>query len=198
MMASATGCRVMARAVRAVTALITLAACGSKISAQPPAMSAATRPIHAEIRDSSVDTLPDSRVPVSPDLVFAIVDVDDAQVVFRFRYRPGTYEPATTRLEIDLDADQDAASGTAGVEYLIVVFPSGGRGAEVTRAMDGGYVMTGTAPVGYVEDGCDVAVPRALLGDEDGRFDFRVRVYAEQALPAALDTLPDIGFARVQ
>jgi len=154
--------------------------------------------IHAEVRDSSVDALPDVRIPVAPDLVLAVVDVGSTDVVFRFRFRPGSFDPSSTRLAIDLDTDQNAASGTAGVEYHLFVFPAGGRGADVARTIGTTYTVVGTVPVSYVADGCDVSIPRGLLGDDDGRFDFRVRVFSQQALPAVLDLLPDVGFVRVQ
>jgi len=56
----------------------------------------------------------------------------------------------------------------------------------------------GTVAVSVVADGCDVAVPRSLLGSDDGRFDFRVRVFAQPALPLVIDVLPDIGLVRIE
>ena len=152
----------------------------------------------SEIRDSSVDALPDVRIPVSPDLVLAVVDVDATNVVFRFRFRPGSFDASTTKLEVDLDIDQNAASGSAGIEYQVLVFPAGGRGADVVRTVGATETVVGTVPVSSDADGCEVSIPRRLLGDDDGRFDFRVRVYAEQAGATVLDVLPDIGLVRVQ
>ena len=181
---------------RLVPALVLTCAMGaSEASAQTPA-SPAHGLIHAEIRDTSVDSLPDIRVPVSPDLVLAVVDVGPADVAFTFRFRPGSFDRSTTRLTVDLDIDQSAATGVAGVEYRVHIFPAGGRGADVLRTADS--VVTGKIPVSCVEDGCDVTVPRKLLGEDDGRFDFRVSVYAEQALPIVLDVLPDVGLVRLQ
>jgi hypothetical protein len=179
-------------------AAITLIACGSRVPVHPavPPIASARAPV--EVRDSSVDALPDARIPTSPDLVLGVVDVRAADVVFRFRYRPGSFDSATTRLAIDLDTDQNAASGMAGVEYYVFVFPAGGRGADVARTTGESYTVVGTVPVSFVADGCDLTVPLALLGDDDGRFDFRVRVYSQPALPAVIDVLPDAGFARVQ
>lgn len=167
----------------------------SSVFAQTPA-SPAHGLIHAEIRDTSVDSLPDVRVPVSPDLVLAVVDVGTADVAFKFRFRPGSFDRSTTRLAVDLDIDQNAATGVGGVEYRVQIFPAGGRGADVVRTADS--IATGKIPVSCLEDGCDVTVPRRLLGEDDGRFDFRVSVYAEQALPIVLDVLPDVGMARLQ
>jgi hypothetical protein len=118
--------------------------------------------------------------------------------VFRLRLRPGSFEPAATSFEIDLDTDQNASTGLAGIEHRVLVSAAGGKGADVTRAIGTGYTVVGTVPVTVVEDGCDVAVPRSLLGDDDGRFDFRVRVYAQPALPLVIDVLPDNGLVRVE
>ena len=170
-------------------------ACGSR--AHAGAQTPATGRIHADIRDTSIDSLPDVRIPVSPDLVLAAVDVGAADVAFRFRFRPESFDPATTRVVVDLDIDQNAATGSAGVEYEVRIVPAGGRGAEVVSTAHATEAVAGRVPVSVVDDGYDVSIPRRLLG-EDGRFDFRVRVYAEQALPLVLDVLPDIGFVRVQ
>lgn len=159
---------------------------------------AVPRQIHAEIRDSSVDALPDYRVLVSPDLVFAIVDVGADEVVFRLRHRPDSYEPSITRFTIDLDIDQNASTGLESIDYSVVVFPEGGKGADVARTTTKGNTVVGTVPVRFVTDGCDVAIPRSFLKDEDGRFDFRVRVYAEPAMPLVIDVLPDSGLVRIQ
>ena len=159
---------------------------------------AVPRQIHAEIRDSSVDALPDYRILVSPDIVFAIVDVGPDEVIFRLRHRPDSFEPSIARFTIDLDIDQNASTGLESIEYSIVVFPEGGKGADVARTTTEGNTVVGTVPVRFVTDGCDVAIPRSLLKDEDGRFDFRVRVYALPALPLVIDVLPDNGLVRIQ
>jgi hypothetical protein len=179
---------------------VCLAACSARSPrpAESEISPAVPRQIHAEIRDSSVDALPDYRVLVSPDLVFAIVDVGADEVVFRLRHRLDSYEPSITRFTIDLDTDQNASTGLEGIEYSVFVFPAGGKGADVTRTTTRGNTVVGTVPVRFVTDGCDVAIPRSLLGDDDGRFDFRVRVYAEPAMPLVLDVLPDSGLVRIQ
>jgi hypothetical protein len=153
---------------------------------------------HAEIRDTSVDALPHVSIPVSPDLVLAVVDVGTTDVGFKLRFRPGSFDPSTTRLTIELDIDQNAATGVAGVEYQVRVFPAGGRGADIVRTVKGTETVAGNVPVNSVDDGCDVSIPRRLLGDDDGRFDFRVRVFAEPAPTIVIDLLPDIGMVRVQ
>ena len=167
------------------------------VSAQPSAV-VPTAATHIEVRDSSVDALPDVRVPVSPDLVLAVVDVAATDVAFKFRFRPGSFEPSAARLSVELDIDQNAASGAMGIEYQVNVFPAGGRGAVVLRPVDTAVAIVGTGPVSFVDDGCDVTIPRRLLGGGGARFDFRVHVYAEAALSTVLDLLPDIGMVRVQ
>jgi hypothetical protein len=179
-----------------LAALGTSLACGSRAHAGVQAPE--TGRIHAEIRDTSVDALPHVRIPVSPDLVLAAVDVGTADVAFRFRFRPDSFDPATTRVVVDLDIDQNAETGLAGVEYQLRVFPASGRGAEIVKTAGTTETMVGTVSVSAVEDGCDLTIPRRLLGDDDGRFDLRVRIYADQAPATVLDVLPDIGFVRVQ
>ncbi len=156
------------------------------------------RRVHAEIRDSSVDALPDNRVPVAPDIVMAIIDVDADEVAFTLRLRPGSFDPATTRFAIDLDTDQNVSTGSEGIEYRVVVFPAGGKGADVARTTTAGDTVVGTVPVSFVADGCDVVIPLSLLGSDDGRFDFRVRVYSQPALPIVVDVLPDTGLVRIE
>jgi hypothetical protein len=178
--------------------LVAACAASSPRPGIPATVPTVPRRIHAEIRDSSVDALPDYRVPVSPDIVLAIVDVGPDEVVFRLRHRPGSFDPATTRFAIDLDTDQNASTGSEGIEYRVVVFPAGGKGADVARTTTAGDTVVGTVSVSFVADGCDVAIPLSLLGSDDGRFDFRVRVYATPALPLVLDVLPDIGLVRIE
>ena len=183
-----------------VVVVLSVAACGAR---SPQAGTAATAPVvprglHAEIRDSSVDALPDYRIPVSPDLVFAIVDVSADAITFGLRLRPGSFDAAATRFAIDLDIDQNAATGSAGIEYNVAVFPAGGKGADVARTTSTGPAVVATVPVRFVEDGCDLAIPRSLLGNDDGRFDFRVQVYAQPAFPTVIDLLPDVGLVRIE
>ena len=197
-------------------ALVAISHVASAQVPSAPVMSpAAPGLVHAEIRDTSVDALPHVSIPVSPDLVLAVVDVGNADVAFKFRFRPGSFDPSTTRIVVDLDIDQNAASGTAGIEYQVFVVPARGQ-ADVVQTLKpsvsagGGAipdVVAGIVPVSCVEDGCDVTIPRRLLGDDDGRFDFRVRIYVEPAQLASpirvgaktvIDVLPDIGMVRVQ
>ncbi len=180
--------------------VVSLAACSARSPrpAESELAPAVPRQVHAEIRDSSVDALPDYRILVTPDLVLAVVDVSADDIVFRLRHRPGSFESAITRFTIDLDIDQNASTGSDGIEYHVFVFPAGGKGADVARTTSTSYAVVGTVPVSFVEEGCDVAIPRSLLKDENGRFDFRVRVYAQPALPLVLDVLPDNGLVRIQ
>ena len=130
--------------------------------------------------------------------MLGIVDVVAGSVAFKLRLRSDTFDPATTRFAIDLDTDQDQSTGGSGLEYYIFIFPAGGRGADVARTTNTSYTVVGTVAVAFVTDGCDVTVPLSLLGNDDGRLDLRVRVYAEPALPLVLDLMPDAGLARVQ
>ena len=182
-----------------VAVVLLMAACGARSPQSSPAATAPVpRGLHAEIRDTSVDALPDYRIPVSPDLVFAIVDVTADAITFGLRLRPGSFDAAATRFAIDLDIDQNAATGSAGIEYSVTVFPSGGKGADVAQTSSTGPAVLATVPVRFIEDGCDVVIPRSLLGKDDGRFDFRVQVYAQPAFPTVIDVIPDVGLVRIE
>ena len=198
----------MTRTLILGAALVTISRVASAQVPSAPVLSpAAPGLVHAEIRDTSVDALPVVSVPVSPDLVLAVVDVGPADVAFKFRFRPDSFDLKTTRVVVDLDIDQNAATGTAGVEYHVSVAPATGR-ADVVQHIKPYVTAAGTpgrpdarngvVPVSCVADGCDVTVPRRLLGNDDGRFDFRVRVFADPLATTVLDVLPDIGFVRVQ
>jgi hypothetical protein len=179
--------------------MVSVAACGARPPRAAISDAVPTVPqIHAEIRDSSVDALPDYRVLVTPDIILAIVDIGADEIVFRLRHRPDSFDPSITRHTIELDTDQNASTGLENIEYSVFVYPAGGKGAEVARAANTGHTVVATIPVSFVTDGCDVAIPRSLLKDEDGRFDFRVKLYAEPALPLVLDVLPDRGLVRIQ
>ena len=178
--------------------LVMMAACGSRAPARSGVAPAAPQPIHAEVRDSSVDAVVDERVPTAPDMVSALVNVGRDALMFSLRLRPGTFDAATTRFAIDLDTDQNGSTGASGVEYYVFIFPEGGKGADVARTMGTSYAVVGTVPVSFVADGCDVTIPLAMVGNDDGRFDFRVRVLAQPALPVVFDSVPDVGFVRVQ
>lgn len=184
--------------VVAAATVVTACSAGSARVTVPTGVPTVQRPTHAEIRDSSVDALPDYRVLVSPDITFAIVDVSADEVVFRLRHRPDSFDPSLARFTIDLDTDQNASTGSEGIEYHVFVFPAGGQGADVARTTSTGNTVVRTVPVSFVTDGCDLAIPRSLLEDPDGRFDFRVRVYAQPALPLILDVLPDNGLVRIE
>ena len=174
-----------------------LAACGSRAPARSGIAPAAPH-VYAEVRDSSVDAVVDVRVPTAPDMVSVVVDVEADALMFKLRLRPGSFDAATTRFAIDLDTDQNGATGAAGVEYSVFIVPDGGKGADVARTTGTSSSVVGTVPVSVVADGCDVTVPLAMLGKDEGRFDFRVRVLAQPALPVVFDSVPDIGFVRVQ
>ena len=175
-----------------------LPACGSGTPTQPVTISTGVSEIHVEMTDPAGDAVRDSRVQTSPDLQQALVDVAGGSVTFRLRTVPGTFNAALTRFTIDLDIDQNSATGTSGVEYYIFVFPSGGRGADVARATANSYTVVGNVPVNYGANGSDVVVPLSMLGNDDGRFDYLVRVYSEEALQTVFDVMPNQGFAKAQ
>src|SRR5262245_31937882 len=100
------------RRMLVTVATISVVACGARSprAGVPATAPNAPRQPHAEVRDSSVDALPDYRVLVSPDIVLAIVDVDADEIEFKLRHRPGSFDSTTTRFAIDLDTDQNAST----------------------------------------------------------------------------------------
>lgn len=173
-------------------------ACGATTPTQPVTLSTAGGEIHVETTDPAGDAIRDSRVAIPPDLQQGLVDVAGGSVAFRLRTVPGTFNAALTRFTIELDLDQNPATGTSGVDYYVFVFPSGGRGADVARATANTYTVVGNVPVNYGANGSDLSVPLSMLGNDDGRFDYLVRAYSEEALQTIIDVMPNQGFAKAQ
>ena len=171
-----------ARMVLAVVCVTTLGCFGSS-----PTSSSLT--LHVEVTDPTGDAPTSAVVPNPPDLVRAVVDVDRGDITFAIRFAPG-WDQATTFLTIDLDVDQNAGTGVPGaglgVEYEFA--PSG-----VVRFDGMTATVVGTPAVAILADGMNLTAPLSLLGGDDGRMDFRVRVH--HSLQPAFDFLPDVNLA---
>jgi hypothetical protein len=53
-----------------------------------------------------------------PDLVHGTIDVANSNVTFTIQFAVGTMNPQTTRLSLELDTDQNAATGITGASGL--------------------------------------------------------------------------------
>ena len=198
-----------------VTLLLTIAGCGGSTTAPSPTTpassptapsSVATR--HGEVSDPTGDALPDPGVPISPDVVHATVDVSAGNITFTIQFAPGTFDPSTSRLAVDLDTDQNPSTGIRvadglGVEYSLDLWAPTSQ-VNILKAVptaacttaDPCYVQMGVAPLSIVADGMAVTVPLSLLGNADGRLNFRVFAYASRpgaiGATATSDVMPDL------
>jgi hypothetical protein len=158
--------------------------------AHPPTESAAVR-FHGEATDSVGDTaiVADARVARPPDLVYASVEVTDNTVRLTIRFAPGTLDPSSTGVAIDLDTDLDSLTGAQGIgvgsEYTVFMSAGPDREAEIARAVtDPGctrpcrFEPFAHPALGLSSDAMAVVLPRASLAGFDGRLNFRVVAFA--------------------
>jgi hypothetical protein len=187
----------------AAAGLVTLtAACGSNTPASPSPTT-----FHADVTDPAGDAVAVPGVPVAPDLVHATVDVNGANITLAIQFASGTLDPATTRLTIELDTDQNPATGNLaagplGIDYIIDVWATRNPAVSVQQATPATctgsgscYVQTGTAPITAATDTLTTTVPLAMFGNASGRLNFRALVYSstQTTTPAAVaDVMPDI------
>lgn len=180
--------------------------CGG--STTGPSIASISPALHADVTDPAGDALADPRVPVAPDLVEATADVAAGSVTFLVRLRPGTLDRTTTWVSILVDTDQNPATGVGepgglGADYGIDLAVSTGL-ATVTKAdaaacanRQSCFNQVGSAAITVSSDAMQVTVPLALLGNDDGRMNFRIDsyVFAAPLTPVIFDYLPDTALA---
>lgn len=192
-------------AIGAATAILT-AACGSNT---PTSISASsTNTFHAEVVDATGDAVasPSGR---PPDLVHGTVDVTSAAVTVTIQFASGTLDSQSTRVNIELDTDQNSATGIVGVaglgiDYVLDLWAPTNQ-AKVQQAMPaactaGGscYSDAGTVALSVGVDRMTATVPLAMLGNASGRLNYRVFAYVSPqfTIPSAVaDVMPDINLA---
>jgi hypothetical protein len=181
---------------------VLLAASGCSGSTTAPSANAQT--LHGEVSDPTGDALSDPRVPVSPDLVHATVNVAAGNIAFVVQLAPGTLNRQTTRVTVLLDTDQDGSTGIRqadglGADYGLDLAASTGQ-ASVNKADPAGCAVhlscfnpIGSAVITFVPDGMQVTVPLSLLGNGDGRMSFQLNAYVIVAplTPIIFDFMPD-------
>jgi hypothetical protein len=183
--------------------LLALTGCAAHKPSGPAAVSPPANG-HVEVSDGIEDTLTDPRVARSPDLVRGTADVARGNITFTIRFAPGTFNRSTI-VGIQLDTDQNPQTGIRnvnglGVDYSINMGASlNGNQARIFKAMPTPagacpatgpcYEQVGTAPVTFAEDGVNLTVPLALLGNNSGRLDFRIAASGQGT--AILDLMPD-------
>src|SRR5580765_6602873 len=184
-----------------LAAILLASGCGGSTAAPSPAT------LHAEVGDPVGDALADPSARVSPDLTHATVDVSNGSITVAVRFAPGAFDPASSRLTVQLETDQNPSTGIrqAGgfdVDYTIDM-PAFSSQTNILKAVpnaactsiDPCYVQVGTVPLSVSSDSMTATVPLSLLGNADGRCMFRIVAYVSLAGVASsytADAMPDM------
>jgi hypothetical protein len=187
--------------------MVMSAACGSS----PTAVSAPTSVanFHAEVTDPVGDAVASIGVSNPPDLVRGTVDVNAGSMTVTIQFAPGTQDRQSTRLTIELDTDQNPATGITGasglgIDYVLDLWPTRTPPTLVqqatpvtcaTAAAGACYTQVGTASLSVGADTMTATVPLAMFANASGRFNYRVFAYAspQTTVPTVTaDVLPDV------
>ena len=103
------------RLITLVAIALTLG-CARKVRLGPP--------LFADVSDPVGDTTQDPLFATSPDLVHGTASVVDGKITFTIRFAPGTFDPSTTRINIQIDTDQNPSTGIRtgiglGIDYAV-------------------------------------------------------------------------------
>ena len=191
-----------------VSLAVGTASCGSS----PTASSSSSVTFHAEASDPVGDAVSAPGVPSAPDLVHGTVDVANSNATFAIQFAPGTMSLQTTRLTVELDTDQNPATGITGasglgIDYVLDLWAARTdsqtliQHAMPATCSSGGvcYTDVGSAPLTLGTDTVSTTVPLAMIGNASGRMNVRVFAYAspQNATSAVADVMPDITLAPV-
>src|SRR5262245_34397812 len=96
-----------------------VSSCGSSSPAAP-----ASNTFHAEVTDPAGDAVAAAAGVPKPDLVRGVADVSGGAITFTIQFAAGTLDRASTRVTIELDTDQNAATGIqggpgVGIDYVL-------------------------------------------------------------------------------
>lgn len=153
-----------------------------------------------------VEGAPDA-APGNPDLSSGTITITGGNAIISLRFFPGTFNPATTIAQVQLDTDQNPGTGYPGSDTTQVddagvigpeFFVTLGGGGATALIQDSSFNNIGTVgPVTYSANGLDVTVPLATLSS-NGRMNFKVVAYTMPlgGPPTAIqDYLPVIASA---
>jgi hypothetical protein len=186
------------------TIVFVTAACGSGNNT-PAAPSSS---VHAEVSDPVADGVVSAGVANPPDLVHGTADVAGGNLTFTIQFGSGTLDRASTRLTIELDTDQNPATGNVGagpigIDYAVDMWaartpPTLIQQATPTTCATGGacYVTVGTTSLNVGGDTLTATVPLATIANASGRLNYRVLAYAspQSTTPTVTaDVMPDIN-----
>ena len=188
-----------------VASIVLSGACASSTAPSTPA---ATNTFHAEIPDPAGDAVAAAGASTAPDLVHAAVDVSAGTITFAIQFAPGTLNSQSTRVTIELDTDQNPATGNAvagplGIDYALDMWARASqtivqRATPATCAADACYTDAGVATLTVGTDSMTATVALASLGNASGRLNYRVSTYVspQPTLPTVgADAMPDINLA---
>jgi hypothetical protein len=194
---------------------LAVAACGGSTTLTTPSAIAGLSgsvtdaigdPIVLPVLRNGVSVTPVVRVP--PDLVSAALDVTSGNLTATIAFAPGTLSHTDTSACLQLDVDEDAATGNRspggdvalGFDYSVCgVAPRGSTTAQVSRLGGATAVGVGSVPVTFPSaDSIRFTVPLALVGNDDGRMAFKVSViqYVDDPVvfnSGTIDWMPDLG-----
>jgi len=168
----------------AVTAALSLACGGSPTTA--PSTTVVT--LHGEVSDPIGDAIPVAGVSNPPDLVHGTVDVLAGNITFTIQFASATFDRRTSGVLIDLDTDRNPSTGITGgggfgIDYVVSLWAPTNQ-VMIQKALANGactsdpcFTTVGMASLIVNADGVQATVPLALLGNVDGRLNFRVFAY---------------------
>ena len=200
-----TKCAVLRKgsAVYLASAVLLVISCGGPTTPAAPS----TPTLKGTVSDPTGDSLRASGVAISPDLVSATIDVSGSTLTATVTFTSGTLSHPDTFVNVLLNTDENTTTGhsTFGWDYAITgVNPRGSTTARIVQALGSNVprlsTFVGTSTVTFTAvDQVQITVPLGLLGNDDGRLNFRVESlqWVDGPIPdsGVLDIMPDSGLA---
>ena len=193
-------------------ALASVSCRGSKAPSSPTPAST----LRGAVTDPAGDRLAVLGLTISPDLIGATIDVSGGTATIVVTFARGTLERTFTLFSVLLDTDENPATGNSGVladgttfgwEYAISgVNPQGTTTAQIVHALGpaqpGQVTPVGTATVTFPnDDQARITVPLGIVGNDDGRMNFKVNCQqwiTTSSATGVLDWMPDVGLPPAQ
>jgi len=186
----------MQRVFPLIAVLVAATACGS--SSTTP--SGTVNTFHAEVTDAAGDAVVSAAVPTPPDLIHGTVDVGGGNLTVTLQFARGTLSPSTV-VTILLDTDQNLATGFDdtgyGIDYGVSLYASTEafiQKANPSSCASGGscYTPVGTASIRLGTDTMATTIPLSMLGNADGRLNYRVFAGVAANQTITTDVMPDL------
>jgi len=141
--------------------------------------------------------------------VCAGVEYTNTSLTLRVAFMPTTFDPATTSITFFLDTDQNPLTGSPGVNgtgtldgsligsEFLVSFGSAYYGGNATvQATTSGFPVIGFSPIAFYDDGLLTIIPLTLLGNDDGRLNYKLTSQQQvdaNSFSGILDVASDVG-----